>query len=139
MIAFDTDITTQILSGSTVYTQRAALVPAADQAVPIVVAEEILRGRLAAIRKAESGKANITLEAAYYHFQEALKDLQTFRVLPYTAAANPQYNEWRRLKLHLGSHDLRIAAIAVAHAAIVVTRNRRDLERIPGLKVEFWS
>jgi predicted nucleic acid-binding protein len=36
-------------------------------------------------------------------------------------------------------HDLRIAAIGVAHSATLISRYRWDFERVPGLSVEFWE
>jgi tRNA(fMet)-specific endonuclease VapC len=35
----------------------------------------------------------------------------------------------------VGAHDLWIAATALAHGFGVATRNRRDFERVPGLRV----
>lgn len=55
MIAFDTDVFTEILAGDAAYVQRARAIPREEQFVPIVVVEEILRGRLSAIRLAEAG------------------------------------------------------------------------------------
>ena len=139
MKAFDADILTQILRGNPVYAERVAMIPVAEQSVLIVAAEEILRGRLNTIRQAEAGKAKITIEQAYQFFEQALKDLQELTVLSYIAAAEVQYGEWRKQKLRGSTHDLRIAAICIAHAVTLVTKNRRDFEHIPGLSVEFWE
>jgi len=61
------------------------------------------------------------------------------QVLPYTAAAENIFTEWRQQKVRVGTRDMRIAAICVAHQAKLVTRNRRDYERISKLDVEFWE
>jgi tRNA(fMet)-specific endonuclease VapC len=139
MKAFDTDILTQILRGNPVYAERVALIPVAEQALPIVAVEEVLRGRFNTIRQAEAGKAKITIEQAYQLFEATLKDIRELTVLSYTPQAEAQYQEWRKQKLRGSTHDLRIAAICVAHSVTLATRNRRDFEHIPGLSVEFWE
>jgi tRNA(fMet)-specific endonuclease VapC len=139
MKAFDTNILTQILRGNPAYAERVALIPIAEQALPILAAEEVLRGRLNTIRQAEAGKAKITIEQAYQFFEQTLKDIRELTVLSHTPQAEVQYQEWRKQKLRGSTHDLRIAAICIAHSVTLVTRNRRDFEHVPGLSVEFWE
>lgn len=38
----------------------------------------------------------------------------------------------------IGPNDLMIAATALAHDAILVTRNAREFNRVAGLRVEVW-
>lgn len=38
----------------------------------------------------------------------------------------------------IGPYDLQIAAIALAHDLSVVTRNLREFERVPSLRLENW-
>ncbi|MHC4405806.1 MAG: hypothetical protein ACYTG0_39680 [Planctomycetota bacterium] len=83
MIAFDTDVLTQILLGDAEFVGRAAAIPPHEQAVPIVVVEEIIRGRLNVIRQAEAAKARVTVPRAYELFEHSLGDLRRLRILPY--------------------------------------------------------
>lgn len=137
MKAFDTDIVTEILTGNPAYAERISKVPLAEQTVPIVTVEEILRGRLKAIRQAEAGKGRITIERAYLLFEQTLDDIREMKVLSFTEKAEGLLKEWRQRKIRGSTHDLRIAAICVVNAVTLVTRNRRDFQNVPGLAVEF--
>lgn len=139
MIAFDTDVLTGILVGRADYVERVSKIAVAQQSVPIVVVEEIIRGRLKVIRQAEAGKSKIGLERAYGLFEETVKDLRQVQVLSYTTQAEQSYKEWRQQRIRISTHDLRIAAICLAHGAKLISGNRRDFERVPGLEVEFWE
>ena len=139
MIAFDADILSDLFRGLPEYVRRAEAIPADQHSLPVVVVEEILRGRLNEIRRAEAGKSRISIERAYDLFQETVAYLRQFRILPYASDAERLYQGWRAPRLRVGTHDLRIAAICVAHSATLVSRNRRDFELVPGLAVEFWD
>jgi tRNA(fMet)-specific endonuclease VapC len=139
MIAFDTDVLTEILLGSAAFVTRAFAIPVSQQALPIIVIEEIMRGRLNVIRQAEARKSRGSIDRAYKLFQETFCDFRRVQILSYTSQAESLYQQWRKQHIRISTHDLRIAAICVAHDAILVSRNRRDFERVPGLKVKFWE
>jgi predicted nucleic acid-binding protein len=46
-------------------------------------------------------------------------DFQRLHILSYTPQAESLYQEWRQQGIRLATHDLRIAAICVVHAAPV--------------------
>jgi tRNA(fMet)-specific endonuclease VapC len=138
MMAFDADVLTEILAGHPQFSQRAAQIPVDEQSVPIVVIEEIVRGRLNSIRQAEAARSKVSLERAYELFESTLDAFRHVTVLSYSTEAEARYRQWRREKLRVGTHDLRIAAICVTRSAKLVTRNRRDFEVVPGLSFEIW-
>jgi tRNA(fMet)-specific endonuclease VapC len=139
MIAFDTDVLTEILLGDPTFVARAVTIPSHEQAVPVVVIEEIMRGRLQVIRQAEAGQARVNLPRAYDLFEQTLRDIQQVTILSYTPQADTLYLQWRHQRIRMGTHDRRIAAICVAHEATLISRNRQDYTRVPGLQVEFWQ
>src|SRR5262245_45420291 len=139
MKAFDTDILTEILLDNAAYVERAAAIPLDQQAVPILVVEEILRGRLNVIRQAEAGKGRVTIDQAYQLFEQTLHDIRHVTILGYSSQAESLFQEWRKQKVRVATHDLRIGPLCVAHSATLISRNRRDFERVPGLLVEFWA
>jgi tRNA(fMet)-specific endonuclease VapC len=45
----------------------------------------------------------------------------------------------KRVPIRIGSMDLKIAAIALAREATLLTRNLIDFRKVPGLSAEDWS
>lgn len=101
-----------------------------------VIVEEVLRGRLAILAARLDSEKRLR---AYDKLVEAVRFFASIPVLPYDQACEEQFLRLRSLRLRVGSQDLRIAATALAHGLTVVTRNKRDFERVPGLTIEDWS
>ncbi len=108
-------------------------------AITIVTAEEKVKGRLAAINSLSGIERVDRLAVAYQALQSTIEDLQMLSILPFTESARDQYRELLERKIRVGSHDLRIAAITLSVGGVLVTRNRRDFERIAGLQITDWS
>ncbi len=139
MTVFDTDLLSDILARRAAVLARADAIPREEQAVPVVAAEEVVRGRLDAVRQASAGRGNLTLWEAYARLEKSLTQLGIVRLLPYTDAADTLFRLWRAQKIRIGTNDLRIAAIAFAHGAKLATRNARDFRQVPGLDLDVWS
>lgn len=137
MIAFDTDILSEILLGNPKYVSRASSIPLADRKVPVVAAAEMMRGWMGAIRMAEAGKGKMSLHLAFRLFEQRMKSLAAYDFLPYDAASENLFASWRAAKIRIGTQDLRIAAISFAHGATLVTRNARDYALVPGLVLDI--
>ncbi len=107
--------------------------------MPIIVVEEIIRGRLNVIRQAEAGKSKVSIDRAYQLFQDTFDDFRYLQILSYTPQAELQFQQWKKQKIRISTHDLRIAAICIAHDATLISRNRQDFEKLPELTVEYWE
>lgn len=139
MIALDTNILTELLLGNPLFKSRLLQVPSQDQAIPVIVVEELIRGRLNVIRQAESGKAKVHIDYAYQLFQDTIEDLRHIQILSYTSKAESLFRQWRHQGIRVSTHDLRIAAICIVYGAKLISKNRRDFEKIPGLQIEYWD
>jgi len=49
-----------------------------------------------------------------------------------------RYEALKRMNLNVRKMDLRIASIVLDHHGVLVTRNVRDFQRVPGLLIEDW-
>ncbi|WP_295618730.1 type II toxin-antitoxin system VapC family toxin [Chamaesiphon sp. GL140_3_metabinner_50] len=143
----DTDSLSLLERGNPKIQERLSQVNADSVAISIVTAEEKMKGRLAAINSL-SGIERIVrvasalpsrLALAYRALQSSIEDLQTLPILPFSELAKDRYRDLLQQKIRVGSHDLRIAAIVLSVEGILVTRNRRDFEKVPGLQLDDWS
>lgn len=113
----------------------AALDPA-RLAVTVVSLEESMRGWLAVVRRAQDATA---LARGYRYLHEGQDYYCKRLVLPFAGPSVLQYLRLRQTLKQVGPQDLKIAAIALTHEAVVITRNRRDFGQVPGLTLEDWT
>jgi tRNA(fMet)-specific endonuclease VapC len=132
----DTDHFSLLQRGNPTIAKRLSKINASQIAITIITAEEQMRGRLDVIRRS---KTSNELVLGYQRLRELLEDLNTINVLNFTAEASALFDELKHQKIRTGSQDLKIAAIALAVKGIVVTRNRRDFERVSRLAWEDWT
>lgn len=104
-------------------------------AITIVSAEEQMRGWLARISKARTIDDQMH---AYAAFGERLDFLAGFTHLPWDREAAALFTRLRKSGVRIGTMDLRIACIVMEHDAVLLTRNARDFEKVPGLRFENW-
>ncbi len=102
----------------------------------VINVEEQLRGRLAQISEIKDGENQ---SAAYQLLTDTILMLSDFDVLQYDAKAREIYQSLKAQRIRVGTQDMRIASIVIAYNGILLTRNRRDFEKIPNLMIEDWA
>lgn len=137
----DTDLVTLIQrqQGDAYETLRQrlrALAPSDDASITIITFEEQMRGWLAF---SASARTPIKRVNAYRRLHELLDFFKWRQILDFDEAAARQFEQLRKQKIRIGTMDLRIASIALVNGAILLTRNLRDFQKVPGLQVEDWT
>ena len=115
---------------------RSASVPPEQIVLSIVTYEEQVRGRLAEIARARTAADE---KPRYANLGQMLELYCLTRILPFDDAALAIYDNLLRQRLGVGTMDLKIAAIALANNATLLTRNLSDFSKVPGLRIEDWS
>jgi len=103
--------------------------------VPVLVPEEVMRRWLAAIARERNPRRQTF---AYRELAGMFRFFALFVTVPFDDPAIDHFEELQRQKVRVGTMDLKIAAVALAHDALLLTANRRDFEQIPGLRFENW-
>jgi tRNA(fMet)-specific endonuclease VapC len=136
LLVLDTDTLSLYQRGHAAVSQHVASHPPADLAITVINVEEQLSGWYALLRRTNRRDH---LAIVYQSLADTIPFLARFTILPFPEVALVRFEQLLALKLNVGKMDLRIAAIALEHGAIVVTRNLRDFQRVPGLVVEDWT
>jgi tRNA(fMet)-specific endonuclease VapC len=136
LFVLDTDLLSLYYRGDPVVIQRVNARPSTELAISIITIDEQLTGWYPLTRQARWPDQ---VARAYAHLGEAVVRLAKWRTLPYTESAIARVAQLKALRLNVRVMDLRIAAVALEHGAVVATRNLRDFGRIPGLAAEDWS
>lgn len=132
----DTDHISLLQRGHPAVEQRIRSISLNDIAITIISVEEQLYGRLNSIRRAKSPE---TLKTAYQGLYETLDDFKAANILAFNPTAISLYQDLVHQKIRVGTQDLKIAAITLSVNGVLVTRNRRDFEKVPNLVFEDWS
>lgn len=115
---------------------RLAAVAPEQVSLCIINYEEQMRGWLAEIARMRSPHEQ---EPRYAELGRMLELYCATPLLPFDAKAITQFQNLWLLRLRVGTMDLKIAAIALANDATLLTRNLSDFGQIPALTVEDWS
>ncbi len=76
---------------------------------------------------------------AYHKLNRFLENYRVIPVIPFDSTAAIEFERLRNLKIRVGTMDLKIAAVAIANNALLVTRNLADFQRIPNLQTADWT
>jgi tRNA(fMet)-specific endonuclease VapC len=107
--------------------------------ITIVTVEEQLRGRLSVISKASDLKSKTSLALAYQNLRLTVESLTEFEQIDFDPQSESIYRQLREQKIRIGTQDLRIASIALANRATLLTRNYRDFSQVPNLILDDWT
>jgi tRNA(fMet)-specific endonuclease VapC len=106
---------------------------AADLAFSIISFHEQFLGSHAFISRARNSGEIVR---GYRLLTEILNGFSAAPVLPFDDAAAAVFEDLRTRRVRVATMDLRIAAIALSRNAVLLTRNQRDFNKVPGLVTE---
>ena len=115
---------------------RLATVPPDDIATTIVSYEEQTRGWMAYRAQAKTPELQII---AYRRLKVHIQIYCKTAVIEYDEKAAVEFERLKKARIRIGTQDLKIAALALANDATLLTRNLQDFAKIPGLRAEDWS
>jgi tRNA(fMet)-specific endonuclease VapC len=140
MIILDTDCLSLLerKSGAEFYrlSEKLAEFPPDEIATTIITFEEQMRGWMAFLAKANTLEKQIP---AYSKLERFLDNYRYIPILSFDEKAGSIFQQLKSQKIKVGTMDLKIASIAIARNALLISRNLSDYDQIPNLRVEDWT
>jgi tRNA(fMet)-specific endonuclease VapC len=116
--------------------QRLAASPDSDIVTSVVTVEEQMRGWLQVIARYR----DLQQQSSYYDkLIEFIRFFGRWRIRPFGEAAVQRFRDLQQARVRIATTDLKIAAIALADQAVLLSRNSSDFKQVPGLHVEDWT
>jgi tRNA(fMet)-specific endonuclease VapC len=106
-----------------------------DVATTIITVEEQMRGWLAWINRSDDVHRQVP---AYQELLRLFDFFSRWQVMPFNDQAAIRFQGLRQQHIRIGTMDLKIAAIALIHDALLLSANLRDFQQVPGLRVANW-
>lgn len=106
-----------------------------DLFMTVISVEEVMRGWLALLGAKRKREDEI---AVYARIKRSAEIFGQWDILDWDADAFAAFEALRKQRLKMSTADMKIASIALAHDATLLTRNRKDFNKVPGLRVENW-
>ena len=101
--------------------------------IPIIAVEEQMRGWMSSIAKERHVERQVS---SYRRLAYLFEFFTQFQIAAFDDAAAARFETLSAVRV--GTMDLKIAAIALSTGALLLTANRRDFERVPGLTFDSW-
>ncbi len=137
MVVLDTNHLRELAMGSVLGLRLAKRIEDSEAEVvtTIVSAEEVLRGRLAKLSSAKKVEDQVL---ASERLGASIQFLAGFALLPWDFEAADRFAAFQDEGVRTSTLDLKIACIVIEHDSTLLTRDKGDFAKIPGLKFENW-
>ena len=140
MVILDTDLMSLLEWQGKPSTERLRArlgeLPEAQVATTVITYEEQIRGWMKYLAGA---KKQAQIIEAYRRLLSQLRNYCRILVLAFDEPAAAHAQRLKKMKLKMGAKDYQIAGIALAHEAILLTRNLAHFNQVPDLRVEDWT
>jgi tRNA(fMet)-specific endonuclease VapC len=83
-------------------------------------------------------KSRVAEIGIYQRMQRSAELIGQWDILSWDAEALAHFEVLRKQRVRLSTLDLKIACIALAHGATLLSRNTAHFEQVPHLKLENW-